>query len=169
MSDKVTHTEPRKSSAPQYLYDEEMPQRLIDYFDVDVSELIRSGVTSGGKPYAQIVGNFPTFRGFARGLGITLRAVQYWCDTKPEFKLAWEEARVIQEDLLTQCGLRNDSRFVQFMLKANHGWRDNDMVDLGAGTGGNVTVVFKRGKTKEEIDAEMDKQPEADAEQGAAE
>lgn len=158
MSDKITHTTKRQHGLPTK-YTEDMPGRLLDYFNCDPDDyLVVTSMDSGRTDYRILAKNLPTLVKFARMVGVNRMTLYDWQKAHPEFAEAMAEAKSLQEEAIVNIGISTNGQFTNFMLKCNHGWRDNDDLNVGTGDTGEVTVVFKRGKSQAEREAE-----EADA------
>ena len=61
----------------------------------------------------------PQFSKFARKIGVTLRTLENWRDSKKKFAEAYGECEAIQREMLVDCGLegRYNSRVTIFMLE----------------------------------------------------
>lgn len=91
-----------KKYQPKYI------KEMLRYFDRPPYEERREGE----KPPQRTPNPLPTFVGFARAIGVSLRTLEEWRQKDPRFAEAWEDALAIQEDIfLTNAllGLYNAS------------------------------------------------------------
>lgn len=98
-----------KRYQPKYI------KEMLRYFDRPPYEERREGE----KPSQRIPNPLPTFVGFARTIGVSLRTLEEWRRTEPGFAEAWEDAFAIQQDILLTnalLGLYNASFCRSFPL-----------------------------------------------------
>ncbi|URC22415.1 hypothetical protein SUSUWATARI_00340 [Serratia phage vB_SmaM-Susuwatari] len=133
----TTHSEPRNKGGRPTLYTPDIPERLVDYFDLDHDEVIKHNMTTGDKSnYQIIIRKLPSMVGFCRMVGITTATLHLWMSNNsslpPEEKARltehYKHARTLYENLLITVGMTTGNTFVPFMLKCNFGWRDNEEV-----------------------------------------
>ena len=148
-------TERNTKLGPPTKYTSDMPEALIEFFNVDPDEYLKHNFTNAMKSNFQIIpGKFPTLIKFARSIGVSRATFYLWAEEHPEFKKAMDDAKQLQEEAVVNIGIATNGGFAAFMLKCNHGWRDNDDLNVNTQAAGDVTVVFTRGKSKDERDVE---------------
>jgi hypothetical protein len=112
-------------------YKPEFCQKIIQYFDgveLKRERVKQSGSTKNGEYEIteEVANEFPTFRGFAKSIGVTHVAVCDWVKRFPEFSNAYNEAKDIQHNFIIQnaiCG-RYNAPFSIFTMKNISHWRD---------------------------------------------
>ena len=99
---------------------------------------------------------YPTFEGFAKRIGVTVRTLERWAAEKEDFGEAYERCRDVQKRFLIIGGLteRYNSAFAKFMCGV-HGMTDkNSKSDDGGSSGGGdgleVVITLLKEKTSDE-------------------
>ena len=81
------------------------------------------------KGTAQVIvkDKYPTMQAFAATIGVYFETLYEWCAQWPEWDVAYKEALELQKAYIMQAGMSGASpaHFAIFLLKANHGMRDN--------------------------------------------
>lgn len=134
MSDETKHVTKRGLGRP-ITYTDDVPERLVDFFDRDVEEFIVHNFTTAEKSNYRVK-PIPTLAGFCRELGIAPSTLHRWMSVESQLKQeqrddlcnAYSRARTLQENIVTQIGMMTNGTFAAFMLKCNFGWRDNTEV-----------------------------------------
>lgn len=134
MSDETKHVTPRGIGRP-LTYTDDVPERLVDYFNVDVEDIVKHNMTTAEKSNYRVK-PIPTIAGFCRELGIAPVTLHRWMSVESglndtqrnELCNAYSQARALQENLVIQIGIMTNGTFSAFMLKCNFGWRDNTEV-----------------------------------------
>lgn len=96
---------------------------------------------------------YPTFEGFAKMIGVTVRTLERWASEKEDFGEAYERCRDVQRRFLITGGLteRYNAAFAKFMCGV-HGMTDkNSKSDDGGSSGGGdgLEVVITLLKEKD--------------------
>lgn len=134
MSDANKHVIARGVGRP-LTYTDDVPDRLVDYFDRDVEDFIVHNFTTAEKSNYRVK-PIPTLAGFCRELGIAPVTLHRWMSSESgltdeqrgQLSNAYSRARTLQENIVTQIGMMTNGTFAAFMLKCNFGWRDNTEV-----------------------------------------
>ena len=134
MSTEAKHTTQRNIGRP-LTYTDDVPERLVDYFNVDVNEVVQHNMTTAEKSNYRVK-PIPTIAGFCRELGIAPVTLHRWMSSESgltdeqrgDLCNAYSQARALQENLVIQIGIMTNGTFSAFMLKCNFGWRDNTEV-----------------------------------------
>lgn len=110
------------------LYREEYCERLIKYVSEPPTKVIYEiRRNNAGKIIQKIpkivAAGYPSFKGFAKELGVTEKTLLEWTKKHEEFGEAYELAKDIQAHLLLQNGLNRqyDPGFARYVLEACHG------------------------------------------------
>ena len=135
----------RKTGRPTD-YTDEMPQRMIDYFDKPpTTQIINRRTSTVGKEgdeneketvtYRQIVNELPTFEAFALSIGHARSTLQKWAEEHPEFSVAYEKCKQLQKRILIHNGLADNyhAGFAIFVAK-----NVTDMKDVKTLEGGDA-------------------------------
>ena len=90
-----------------------------------------TSTTSSARKYTKScieIGNFPTTEGLATYLGVGARTLYDWEAEYSDFSQTMENVRDTQRQMLITNGLEGkyNSRFAMFLLKANHGYKENE-------------------------------------------
>ena len=101
-------------------YTSEMPDKLRDYFNVELYEGYTDEVASQGRAveiYKTRACNFPTFEGFCWDERINRSTLREWCEVHPEFSTAFEECKEKQKTILITHALNNNynASFAKFL------------------------------------------------------
>lgn len=128
------HTTKRGVGRP-LTYTDDIPERLIDYFDKDFNDYIQHNFTTAGKSNYRVL-PIPTLTGFCREVGVMNSTFHRWMQAdsalndsqRAELCNAYAQAKRLQENIVTQIGVATNGTFAAFMLKCNFGWRDNTEV-----------------------------------------
>ena len=96
---------------------------------------------------------YPTFEGFAKRIGVTVRTLERWAAEKEDFGEAYERCRDVQKRFLIIGGLteRYNSAFAKFMCGV-HGMTDKNTAkseDDSGGNAGGLEVVITLLKEKD--------------------
>ena len=90
---------------------------------------------------------YPTFEGFAKKIGVTVRTMERWAAEKEDFGEAYERCRDVQKRFLIIGGLteRYNSAFAKFLCGV-HGMSDKNAAnekdgDTGGSSGGLDVVI----------------------------
>lgn len=89
-------------------YTEDMPQKLFDFFNIELETVIAKEVASQGKTVVvnEVVANkLPTFERFAIENKLSDATLRDWRDKFPQFSLAYELCKKIQKEFIVQHGL----------------------------------------------------------------
>ncbi|QHJ83855.1 MAG: hypothetical protein [Bacteriophage sp.] len=154
MSDeRVTFTTQRnKTSLDKYT--EDMPDLLIDYFNVDVTDYLDHNHTTAQKSNHRVKPEgIPSILKFCQKYGIARSTFYTWPAAHPEFREATEIAKAMHEEIIMNIGLATNGQFSNFMLRCNFGWNDKESVKPVATAARPVKIVMKRmsDQRKEEI------------------
>lgn len=122
---KVKPKAPPKKPHHSSLYKPEYVGQLLAYFrDAEAYDLHYSD-----KGTAQILpgSKYPTMQAFAAKVGVYYETLNEWQAQWPEWKVAYQECLELQKAYIMQAGMSGASpaHFAIFLLKANHGMRDN--------------------------------------------
>ena len=133
-------------------YDEEYCEELIKYFDREPTKTVyverynEEGDVVEREPVT-VANDYPTFEGFARLIGVTLRTLERWRASRRHFAEAWEAAAELQRNMLIVNGLHGkyNSSFAKFIAVNHHGMSDKVEQKLEGGEGFdiNITVTDK--------------------------
>ena len=101
---------------------------------------------------------YPTFEGFAKRIGVTVRTMERWAAEKEDFGEAYERCRDVQKRFLIIGGLteRYNSAFAKFMCGV-HGMTDKNTAkpeDDGGGASDGLEVVITLLSEREKESAE---------------
>jgi len=122
----------------------EINDRIIEYFDVDASELIYD---TKGKPYQTMRKLMPTFEGFAHEIDVDGDTLVEWA--KPEYKdkyvgysAAYARAKALQKRFVLQAGMNGaaNPQFAIFFAKNNLGMKDKTETDVTS-NGNTINVM----------------------------
>ena len=93
--------------------------RDVEAFDVHYSDKGTAQILPGAK--------YPTMQAFAAKIGVYYETLNEWQAQWPEWKVAYQECLELQKAFIMQAGMSGASpaHFAIFLLKANHGMRDN--------------------------------------------
>lgn len=127
MSDeRVTYMTGRNKGGRPTSYTEDMPERLVEHFRIDLEQLLLHNFTTAGKSNLRMNPKIlPSITKFCEEVGITTTTLHDWRAKHKEFADAYAHARMLYEDLIVTLGFTTNSTFSVFMLKANFGYRDN--------------------------------------------
>ena len=116
-------------------YTEDLPERLIEFFDV---EAFTAEATDSGK-VAMKPARFPTMARFAARVGVSRNTIHRWATEaddagnplKPEFCDAYKKALDLQEAILVEGGMAGafQPSFAIFTAKNVLGWRDRQEIE----------------------------------------
>lgn len=128
------HTVKRGIGRP-LTYTDDIPDRMIDFFDKDFNDYIQHNFTTAGKSNYRVL-PIPTLTGFCREIGVMNSTLHRWMqadsaltdEQRTELCNAYSHAKRLQENIVTQIGVATNGTFAAFMLKCNFGWRDNTEV-----------------------------------------
>jgi len=126
MSDKVKVTTPRNPGGRPTSYTEDLPEKLLNYFNVDIDDYIQHTLTTAGKSNIRINPKYmPSIINFCNEIGVSKQTFHRWRAEHKEFNDAYTHARELYEQMILNIGFATNSTFATFMLKANFGYRDN--------------------------------------------
>jgi hypothetical protein len=112
----------RKSNAGRPTkYTDEMPQRLMDFFNVPQERIVEKEVATatGVKVIRETVANkLPTVHGFCASIPIAMSTFQDWVAANPEFRATLAKCKQMQTDHLMQKALDGGfhAGFAKFMM-----------------------------------------------------
>lgn len=158
MSDANKHVVQRGAGGRPLTYTDDVPGRLVDFFDRDVDEFIVHNFTTAEKSNYRVK-PIPTLASFCRELGIAPVTLHRWMSAESgltdkqrgELCNAYNQARTLQENIVTQIGMMTNGTFAAFMLKCNFGWRDNTEVK----TDETVKPIRVKIVTERPVDVEV--------------
>lgn len=95
---------------------------MYEFFDRDPWEVVED---AKGTPRMMPKDKLPTMQRFARQIGYSTDTLQKWADKFPEFGAAYAECKEMQKAFIMESGgLTLNGGFAAFMLRCNHGMRD---------------------------------------------
>lgn len=95
---------------------------MYAFFDRDPWEVVED---AKGTPRMMPKDKLPTMQRFARQIGYSTCTLQKWADLFPEFGAAYAECKEMQKAFIMESGgLTLNGGFAAFMLRCNHGMRD---------------------------------------------
>lgn len=125
-------------------YDPKYAEEMVDYFENAplFTEEWRVNPKTGEEYKVKLAARCPTIIRFAIKINVSHDSIVEWEKTYPEFSVAYKKAKLLQEEwLMNAAGM---GFFVPSMgimaLKANHGWRDNQSVEMSGAGGDPLTV-----------------------------
>lgn len=125
----VKHVTERNKGGRPSSYTEDMPERLVEHFRIDLDELLLHNFTTAQKSNLRLNPKIlPSITKFCEEVGITKTTLHDWRSKHEEFAAAYAHARDLYEEMIVTLGFTTGSPFSTFMLKANFGWRDNTEV-----------------------------------------
>lgn len=147
-------------------YTDDVPGRLIDYFDRDVDEYVKHNFTTAGKSNYRVLPP-PTLVGFCREIGVSVVTLHRWMDKdsglsgeqRQELCNAYAQAKKLQENIVAAIGMLTNGSFAAFFLKCNHGWRETAELQLNTDKPIRLNIVSQRPqdtRTDEEKAAVVD-------------
>lgn len=123
----VPKAKPKRTTIgqPPKYRDEYIPM-ILKYF----RDAVAFQIHQSEKGTAQVIvkDNLPTMTKFARTIGVYEETMREWCgESRPEWTRAYAECKRLQQEFIIQAGMSGatPANFAIFMLKANHGMRDN--------------------------------------------
>lgn len=107
-------------------------QAIVDYFDIPPSQF--RDITVTHKDGTQIdkteeeASPLPTFRKFAKSIGVYHDTLLSWCQRWPDFLTAYNRAKEAQKEFIIENALRDNysGYFAGLMMKNMFGWRDKE-------------------------------------------
>ena len=103
-------------------YRPEYCESLVSYFDVD-SWYINE--TEKGAQQVIPKNKLPTLARWARSLGFRTATLYLWAQRHPEFAAAMAEAMELQQAFILEAGgITMNAGFATWLLKCNHGMKD---------------------------------------------
>lgn len=156
----ITHTTKRNVLGRPCTYTDDIPQRMLDFFDRDPNEYIEHNFTTAGKSNYQVK-PIPTLTGFCRSLGITNAAFHLWLngttqgvsdEQRRALLDAYSQAKKMQEDIVSHIGIMTNGQFAAFFLRCNADWRDNTEVK---GQGETVKPVRIKVVSERPVEVEL--------------
>lgn len=151
MTDKVKVTTPRNPVGRPTSYTEDMPEKLLEYFRVDVDDYIQHSHTTAGKSNIRInPKHMPSILNFCESIGITTTTFHDWRSKHKEFSVAYTQARELYEQIILNIGFATNSTFATFMLKANFGYRDNTEIVVTGDANKPVRLKIVSERPKDE-------------------
>ena len=102
-------------------YYPELGQELVAYFAN--AEAWWTNYNDSGTAKVLPKGKIPTFERFAFMNGFSKFTYYNWCESHPEFALAYAEAQELQKAFIMEGAAANaiPAQFAMFMLRCNHG------------------------------------------------
>lgn len=95
---------------------------MYAFFDRDPWEVVED---AKGTPRMMPKDKLPTMQRFARQIGYSTCTLQKWADLFPDFGAAYAECKEMQKAFIMESGgLTLNGGFAAFMLRCNHGMRD---------------------------------------------
>lgn len=95
---------------------------MYAFFDRDPWEVVED---AKGTPRMMPKDKLPTMQRFARQIGYSTDTLHKWADKFPEFGAAYAECKEMQKAFIMESGgLTLNGGFAAFMLRCNHGMRD---------------------------------------------
>lgn len=95
---------------------------MYAFFDRDPWEIV---LNAKGSQQLIPKDKLPTMQRFARQIGYSTCTLQKWADLFPEFGAAYAECKEMQKAFILESGgLTLNGGFAAFMLRCNHGMRD---------------------------------------------
>lgn len=140
-------------------YRPEFPEMLLNFFDVDPSQVVETTEESTGKVTREVIINaLPTKAGFAAKLRVSSATLQYWADAKdehghpryPEFTEAWDIVDDMIENILVSNTLMNHYNASFAQLYAKNKLRYKDRQDLTLEGGDKPIKTINANMTPEE-------------------
>jgi len=127
-------------------YRPEYCKKIIDYFSVDPFETIKD---EEGKDTGIYRHKFPSLERFSQSLGISVKSLERWAKEYPDFCLAVEKSKQLQQAFLTESAMygMTNTTFSIFTAKNIFGWSDQ-------GPNAYAKINFSRCRTLEQ---KMDK------------
>lgn len=96
---------------------------MYAFFDRDPWEVVED---AKGTPRMMPKDKLPTMQRFARQIGYSTDTLQKWAEKFPEFGAAYAECKEMQKAFIMESGgLTLNGGFAAFMLRCNHGMRDD--------------------------------------------
>lgn len=89
-------------------YTEDMPERIIKYFDQPLYIMKKKQIASGGRAVTieeERPNSMPTFEGFALSVGVIHKTLRNWCAEHPEFLQAYNACSEIQKGFIVEHGM----------------------------------------------------------------
>lgn len=89
-------------------YTEEMPKKLLEFFDRPLFEIIKTKQLIKGRLVEvdeRVPARLPTLERFAFEAGVHYDTLNEWSKVHPEFSEAYSTAKRLQKDMLMQNGL----------------------------------------------------------------
>lgn len=112
----------KKISEKKTTYKKEYCEMIVDYFERTLSQRNARGV----------ILCIPSYRAFARTVGVTLRTIENWRKKYKSFGEACEECDEMMKDVISSDALtfRMHANFAKFILSSRYGMREKvDIVD----------------------------------------
>lgn len=101
-------------------------QEMVEYFDLPAKD-------KAGKATL-----FPTFQRFARSIGVDMSTLTAWREEHPEFSIAYNQAKELQESIWIQNGMDGSysAQFAKFfgINCFDNRYKDKQDVDIKADT-----------------------------------
>lgn len=135
-------------------YTPELCEDIIKFFDrpLYIKKKIRKFVDGEEQIIEQEVPNrTPFLINWVMKHNLCMQTPHNWCDEHPEFLVAYNKAKALQENFLVEHGIKGDHNgFMTFQtLKNVAGWRDKTEVKHSGGV--VATNVDVEGKSAEEL------------------
>ncbi len=110
-------------------------QQIMDFFDIDpilfrdVTITYKDGSTK--EITEEEASPLPTFRKFAKSIGVYSDTLLEWCKNHPDFSLAYNRCKEAQQEFVIENTLRDNYQgyFAMGLMKNWHGWEDKAKVD----------------------------------------
>jgi len=119
-------------------YTDEMPQRLLDFFSVDLDrDITVQNSTASGKVVEVAVSRpnrLPTVEGFCASIPIAKSTFQDWCKAHDTFRVALGKCKVMQMNHLIQHTLEGsyNAGFAKFLAMNISEYRDKVEIETSS-------------------------------------
>lgn len=118
-------------------YREEYCDLIVEYFNKPHLTLSHEQVATAGKVVElseEKASELPTFADFAIEIGVCIDTLNEWTRVHPRFSESYKKAKSLQENHIIKNAYagRVNTIFSLFMLKCNHGWREETKEEVQA-------------------------------------
>jgi hypothetical protein len=111
-------------------------KQILEYFEIEPSQFKDITITykdgSTKECTEEEASPLPTFRKFARKIGVYHDTLLDWCKKFPEFSSSYNRAKEAQKEFVIENALRDNysGYFAGLMMKNMFGWRDKNETEL---------------------------------------